>query len=72
MLDNTLKWVGTLCTIGGAIATSASVDPLNVVLFNIGSIAWLIAAVRMRETALIAVNAGLLVIYMAGCAVRFF
>lgn len=72
MFDTILKWIGTLCTIGGAIATSASIDPLNVVLFNIGSIAWLTAAVRMREPALIAVNAGLIAIYMAGCAVRFF
>lgn len=70
MFDTILKWVGTSFTIGGAAATSAGVDPLNVILFNIGSIAWLIAAVRMRESSLIAVNAGLLAIYVAGVIVR--
>ena len=72
MFDTILKWVGTTFTIGGAAATSAGIDPLNVILFNVGAVIWLIAAVRMREASLIAVNAGLLAIYLVGAIVRFF
>lgn len=72
MFDTILKWVGTSLTIGGAAATAAGMDPLNVILFNLGSIVWLAAAVRMREASLIAVNAGLLAIYLVGAIIRFF
>jgi len=65
-----LKWTGTLLTLAGALAVSFQQDPLNVILFNLGAMSWLWAAIRMRETSLIAVNAGLLTIYMFGAIIR--
>ncbi len=66
----TLKWSGTGFTVLGALLTSLAVDPWNVYAFNLGAIFWLIAAVRMKEPALIVVNAALLTIYAFGAILR--
>lgn len=68
---NACKWVGTAATILGALATAAGFDPINIIAFNIGSIFWLLAAIRMKDAPLMAVNAGLLGIYVLGAIVRF-
>ncbi len=65
------KWLGTFFTILGALATSAGLDPFNIIFFNLGSVFWLLAAIRMKDSALMAVNAGLLGIYLLGAIVRF-
>jgi len=70
MITNTLKWLGTVLTVAGAIATSLAMDPLNIWLLNLGSITWLAAAVRMKDPALIMVNAALLTIYGFGFIIR--
>lgn len=64
------KWIGTFCTLAGAVATALAFDPLNVILFNFGSLAWLIAAIRMKDNSLMAVNSGLLGIYFIGFLIR--
>ncbi len=71
MMLTVLKWVGTGFTILGALLTSlGGFDPYNVWAFNIGAVSWLIAAVKMRDTALITVNAVLLTIYVIGAILR--
>lgn len=65
------KWLGTIATILGALATAAGFDPINIIAFNIGSIFWLLSAIRMKDAPLMAVNAGLLGIYALGAIVRF-
>ena len=64
------KWAGTAFTLVGAVATALAFDPLNVIMFNLGSLIWLIAAIRMKDTSLIAVNSGLLAIYFVGFLIR--
>jgi hypothetical protein len=64
------KWIGTFCTLAGAIATALAFDPLNVLMFNLGSLAWLIASIRMKDNSLMAVNSGLLAIYFVGLLIR--
>jgi energy-converting hydrogenase Eha subunit C len=34
---NVLKWVATIVTIAGAIATALMIDPLNIWLLNLGA-----------------------------------
>ena len=68
---NACKWAGTAATIVGALATAGGFDPVNIIAFNIGSVFWLLAAVRMKDAPLMAVNAGLLGIYALGAVVRF-
>ena len=70
MLTTVLKWVGTILTVGGALMTAIGVDPLNIYLFNVGALAWLIAAIRMKELSLIVVNGALLTIYVIGLILR--
>lgn len=65
-IDEFLKWVATGFTLVGAVLTSLAVDPINVYLLNLGAVLFLIWAVRIRDTAMIAVNAGLLSIYAVG------
>lgn len=70
MFLTTLKWAGTLLTVAGALLTSLSIDPWNVYAFNAGAVLWLWAAIKMRDLALIAVNAALLTIYAVGTVIR--
>ena len=66
-----LKWLGTGFTILGALLTSLEgFDPYNVAAFNLGAVFWLWASCRMRDSALITVNAVLLTIYVIGAILR--
>ena len=65
-LNNILKWVATTITLIGAVLTSLNIYPLNVITFNLGSVLWLIFAIRIKEPSLIVVNSGLLLVYVAG------
>jgi hypothetical protein len=66
-----LKWLGTSFTILGALLTSlGGLDPYNVLAFNLGALFWLWASCRMRDAALMAVNASLLTIYVVGTILR--
>lgn len=65
-LNNILKWVATAITLVGAVLTSLNIYPLNVIAFNLGSVLWLIFAIRIKEPSLIVVNTGLLLVYVAG------
>lgn len=69
-LNKILEWVATIVTIGAALATAMALDPLNIYLFNIGSILWLIWAIRIKRLSLIVVNIGLLAVYVYGFIVR--
>ena len=61
-----LKWAGTVVTLAGALCTSLRIDPLNVYLLNVGALLFLWWAFRIRDRAMITVNAGLLSIYVLG------
>lgn len=61
-----LKWAGTIITLAGALCTSLRIDPLNVYLLNLGSLVFVFWALRIRDRAMITVNAGLLAIYVLG------
>ena len=65
-VDSILKWTATVLILIGAVLTSLAIDPWNIYLMNAGTLVWLIWALRIRDNALIVVNAGLLVIYMMG------
>ena len=65
-LNNILKWVATAITLIGAVLTSLNIYPLNAIAFNLGSVLWLIFAIRIKEPSLIVVNTGLLLVYVAG------
>ena len=68
---NACKWVGTAATIVGALATAGGFDPVNIIAFNVGAVFWLLASIRMKDAALMSVNAGLLGIFALGAIVRF-
>lgn len=70
LLVDKIKWVSTFITLAGALATALMVDPLNVYLLNLGALGFLIWGVMIKEKAMIAVNAGLLSIYVLGLVIR--
>lgn len=66
-----LKWVATVITIAGAVATSINMYPLGPALLNLGAFVWLIVSIVWREWSLIVINATLLLIYTVGLVVKF-
>ena len=66
MLNNILKWTGMTLVIAGALCTSFRVDPLNIMLLNLGALVYMIWAMRIKEMNLVIVNAVLLAIYAIG------
>jgi hypothetical protein len=69
-LNTILEWSATIVTVGAALATALSIDPLNIYLFNIGSVLWLVWAVRIKRASLMVVNVCLLAVYVYGLIVR--
>ena len=69
-MNSVIKWVATVFTVIGALAVANSWDPLNIYMFNIGSILWVWWAIRVRENSIIVVNLAMLVIYFYGFIVR--
>jgi hypothetical protein len=65
-----LEWTATIVTVGAALATALSIDPLNIYLFNVGSVLWLAWAIRIKRASLVVVNVGLLAVYVYGLIVR--
>jgi hypothetical protein len=70
LLCDKIKWVATGITLCGALATALMYDPLNVYLLNLGALLFFIWGYMIKEKAMMAVNAGLLLIYMIGLGVR--
>jgi len=70
LVANAFKWVATIVTLVGAIATALMYDPLNIYLLNIGALLFLIWGVMIQDKAMITVNVGLLFIYILGIWMR--
>jgi hypothetical protein len=70
MLNTWLKWTACASTVAGAVCTSLSWDPANILLLNIGAMLYLTWSLRIREWNLVAVNGGLLTIYLIGAILR--
>ena len=69
-LEIIAKHLALVATLAGALATSLALDPLNIVLLNLGSILYLYWSLTVRDWNLVAVNAGLLTIYVIGAIIR--
>lgn len=67
---NILKWLATFVTLGGALATALMIDPLNIWLLNLGALMFLTWGFLIKEKAMVAVNFGLLAIYVFGLIYR--
>ena len=65
-----VKWLATVVTLAGAIATALMYDPLNIYLLNLGAFLFLVWGFMIKDKAMITVNAGLLIIYFIGIMVR--
>ena len=66
MVNDIIKWTALAATLSGALCTSLRIDPMNVYLLNLGSLLYLIWSIRVKDTNLICVNAGLMLIYIVG------
>lgn len=69
-LANIAKHLALVATLSGALATSLALDPLNIILLNLGAILYLYWSLTVRDWNLVAVNAGLLTIYVIGAIIR--
>jgi hypothetical protein len=69
-LAHIAKHLALISTLSGAVATSLALDPLNIWLLNAGALLYLYWSVTVRDWNLVAVNAGLLTIYLIGAIIR--
>jgi hypothetical protein len=69
-LENIAKHLALVATLSGALATSLALDPLNIVLLNLGAVLYLYWSWTVRDWNLVAVNGGLLTIYVFGAIIR--
>lgn len=67
---NVVKWVATVVTLLGALATTLKFDPLNIVLLNAGAILFFVWGFLIKDKAMMTVNFGLLAIYVLGLWMR--
>lgn len=65
-LTSIIKWISLCFTLAGAFSTSFGIEPINIYFLNIGAFGYLIWSYRVKDTNLMIVNAGLLLIYLAG------
>ena len=65
-----IKWTATAVTLCGAVLASLNIYPCSAITLNSGAFLFLIWAVLIRDPAMITVNAGLLLIYTVGLAVK--
>jgi hypothetical protein len=64
------KHLALVATLGGALATALHYDPVNIALLNLGAVLYLYWSVKVRDWNLVAVNGGLLLIYIIGAVIR--
>lgn len=69
-IENIAKHLGLISTLLGAAATALQIDPLNIWLLNAGAVLYLFWSLRVRDWNLVAVNLGLLTIYVVGAVIR--
>ena len=65
-----IKWLGTAVVLVGAVLASLNIYPYSAFMLNLGSFIFLIWAILIRDRAMITVNAGLLIIYTTGLAIK--
>lgn len=61
-----IEWAGTIAVLCGALLSGFNKYPLNIIAFNIGSCIWFTAAYINNQVPLMAVNGGLILIYLFG------
>jgi hypothetical protein len=70
LFNSIVKWAACVATMSGALATTLSIDPLNVFLLTLGGVLYLTWSICIREWNLIVVNVALLAIYGYGTVLR--
>lgn len=69
-VNTVLEWSATAVIVAAAIATALAYDPLNIFLFNLGSMLWLVWAVRVKRTSMIVLNIVMILVYVYGSIIR--
>lgn len=69
-MNDMIKWIATCITLIGSLCVALSIDPLNVILLNIGAALFILWGIRIRESAIVTVNSGILAIYLFGLLLR--
>lgn len=69
-VNKVLEWSATSVIVAAAIATVLAFDPINIFLFNLGSVMWLVWAVRVKRTSMIVLNVVMILVYVYGSIIR--
>jgi hypothetical protein len=63
---NTAKWFGTLCVILAAVSRAFEYHSLDIILSIVGAAVWGIVSIKMKDNALLTVNAFIVAILLYG------
>lgn len=69
-LTAVIKWAALCLTLSGAVLTSWAIDPINIIILNLGCLLYMWWASRVRDLNLFLLNSTLLLIYLAGIITR--
>lgn len=69
-VNKVLEWSATSVIVAAAITTVLAFDPINIFLFNLGSMLWLVWAVRVKRTSMIVLNIVMILVYVYGSIIR--
>ena len=65
-----LAWVGTLCLLLSAVMAAFNIYPWYIYAFIFSNSLWVLVGVLWKEQSLIALNAGLTLIYIIGIVIK--
>ncbi len=69
-LTTAVKWTALCLTLSGAVLTSWAIDPINIIILNLGCLLYMWWAARVRDLNLFLLNFTLLLIYLVGLIAR--
>ena len=67
-----LAWFGTLCLLLSALMAAFNIYPLYIYAFIFSNSLWVLVGILWKEKSLIALNAGLALIYVIGILIKSF
>lgn len=66
-----LKWIATFVLIAGSFINSLGMYPLGPIVTVVGSFAWLVASIRMKDNALVTTNAVMIIFSIIGLVINY-
>ncbi len=61
-----IKWIATVVQLGGYALTGLNIVPINIYMFMVGIVLWLIVGIMWKDRAIVVVHVGAFIAIFAG------